>query len=247
MLNIILTFLLSASLFDVLKPKPLLQPKVTKLLSPVNNNKKRKSCDVSPYQKSSKCAKSEDGVKVLRADESENEVSSSSEPDASKHVAKETKTETKASKVGSLDRFVQITQATEVSTSCEIDPVIEISSESSKDKSDLESPTESKENTPVQGSSNECKENTPVQEGPCKSKENSAVDKAKVDENGKPEQSKEEQTEKHDDDNKSVEVLSSPEGNKKESNEESPTKQDGPEQMVSTPVASRPPRKAVSV
>ena len=188
---------------------------------------------MSPYQKSSKCAKSEDGVKVLRADESENEVSSSSEPDASKHVAKETKTETKASKVGSLDRFVQITQATEVSTSCEIDPVIEISSDSSKDKSDLESPTEGKENTPVQ-------------ESPSKSKENTPVDKTKVEESGKDEQSKEEHAEKHDDD-KSVEVLSSPEGNKKESNEESPAKQDGPEQMVSTPVASRPPRKAVSV
>ncbi len=201
-------------------------------MSPVASNKKRKSCDVSPYQKSPKCAKSEDGAKVLRADESENEVSSSSEPDASKHVSavKDTKVETKAFKVGSLDRFVQITQATEVSTSCEIDPIVGSSSDPKDNKHDIGSPSECKENTPVQESASESKENTPV-------------DPAKIKEGV---QSKEEQSEEQDGD-KQPDVLSSPERNETESKEESPGKHDAHDKVASTPVGSKPPKKAVIV
>ena len=123
--------LFSANLFDVLKPKapaPKTQvnPQKLQILSPISN-KKRKSTDAfHANQKGAKVAKIDESItkaKRLKVDDSENEVSSSSEPDASKTsllaAVKENIPETKPPKVkGSLDQFVRITQATEVSTSC---------------------------------------------------------------------------------------------------------------------------------
>ena len=71
-------------------------------------------------------------AKRLKVDDGENEVSSSSEPDAAKHLsaaAKENIPEKSTKVVGSLDKFLRITQAREVSTSCTETTVVDLTEE----------------------------------------------------------------------------------------------------------------------
>ena len=127
----------------MLKPKPPPPPQITavnsqkpQILSPVSNNKKRKSTDLHHVnQKGSKTGKNDDTItkaKRLKVDDGENEVSSSSEPDAAKHLstaAKENIPEKQTKIVGSLDKFLRITQAREVSTSCTETTVVDLTEE----------------------------------------------------------------------------------------------------------------------
>ena len=122
----------------MLKPKPpppitAVNPQKSQILSPISNNKKRKSTDLHHInQKGSKTGKNDDTItkaKRLKVDDGENEVSSSSEPDAAKHLsasAKENIPEKQTKVVGSLDKFLRITQAREVSTSCTETTVVDL-------------------------------------------------------------------------------------------------------------------------
>ena len=122
----------------MLKPKPpppitAVNPQKSQILSPISNNKKRKSTDLHHINlKGSKTGKNDDTItkaKRLKVDDGENEVSSSSEPDAAKHLsasAKENIPEKQTKVVGSLDKFLRITQAREVSTSCTETTVVDL-------------------------------------------------------------------------------------------------------------------------
>lgn len=130
MFQFVLLHVFTASIFDIIKPKPpsstSVKPK-TVILSPISNNKKRKSVDLTHgVQKGSKCTKVDETVtkaKRLKVDESENEVSSSSEPDVAKNIPPSIKENVPEPKiVGSLDRFVRTTQAREVSTTGRDEP-----------------------------------------------------------------------------------------------------------------------------
>ena len=139
MKTIVIFSLIPASLFDVLKPKApapktATNPQKSHILSPISNNKKRKSTDFFlNNQKGTKLIRNDECVakaKRLKVDEGENEVSSSSEPDASKNpplATKENNPGIKQHKVsGSLDRFVRTTQAREVSTSCTDESTVDL-------------------------------------------------------------------------------------------------------------------------